>query len=128
MEVKNIGRRFYTRDFAFSNQRIYTASNKLSLDIFKSEVPIYLTFYKDYLIFSDNKDKLIFYLKNNGNYSPLTNEDTIWDSNLISFTKKSLEESTNVGGFLFSDSVNAFYIKELREDSTMKKIEIILNN
>lgn len=130
LEVKNIGRRFHTNDFVFAGQRIYTASDKLSQTIFKSKATIYLAFYKGYLIYSDDRQALIYYLKNNGNYSPLSEEKEILDMNIISFSKKSSGNKyiNEKGGLLFSDSLKTVYIKESKEDSTSKKIEIILNN
>lgn len=130
LEVKNVGRKFHTKDFAFAGQRIYTASSKLSQNIFKSKPTIYLTFYKGYLIYSDNREGLIYYLKNNSSYLPLPTEKNMLDINLISFTKKSSASDYMKGmeGFLFSDSIKTIYVKESKEDSVSRKIEVIINN
>lgn len=73
LEFKLSNKRFNTDDFAFANQRIYTTSKELSNYLFNSNNSIYLSFYKGYLIYSDDRQVLKEYLLNNGKYNAETN-------------------------------------------------------
>lgn len=60
-------KRFDTTDLYLSH-RIYTTSKQMGQNIFNLKGVTYLTFYKNYLLFSKNKNNLIDYLAHNGNY------------------------------------------------------------
>ncbi len=68
MEEVYIGKKFNINDF-HSGYRIYTTSTQLGRDIFQVENRMYLVFYKNYMIFSEDKKALAYYLTHNGRFS-----------------------------------------------------------
>lgn len=67
LEEGYIKKKFNINDF-FAGYRIYTTSKQMGRDIFHFENSAYLVFYKDHLIFSEDKTVLQDYLVNNGKY------------------------------------------------------------
>jgi len=68
LEERYIGRLFKKNDF-FHDYRIYTTSAQLARQVFGFTTPAYIVFYKEYFVFSADKDSLKEYILNNGKYS-----------------------------------------------------------
>lgn len=68
LELIFTGKKFDINDFVADKQRLYTASGKMSYNIFRKKNTVSFTFYKEHLIYSDNRSALVEYLTNNGQY------------------------------------------------------------
>lgn len=133
LEVNYIQKKFSTRDVALGNQHIYMTSEQMGREIFHHNSPVYLSFYKNYLLVSADRDILIQYLNGNGHYQVKTPFDPI----NISSQTISLFFSNNIQEFSPEYLTNYFliqkitkgqiYIKTYTEDGE-RKIEILLNN
>lgn len=133
LEVNYIQRKFSTRDVVLGNQHIYTTSEQMGREVFHHNSPVYLSFYKNYLLVSADREALVQYLKENGQYKIKTAFDPI----NISSQTISLFFSNNIQEFYPEYLTNYFliqkmakgqtYIKTYTEDGE-KKIEILLNN
>lgn len=136
MELKYIGKKFNTKDFAFGNQRIYTASFELSKNIFKQDDIVFLTFYKNYLIFATDRSLLIEYLRNSEKYSTKNIDTNIIGSDLSNIS--SIFYSSNPKNItpqyfdlnkyiLLKSDKKSIYMTSYSSDKD-KKIDIIINN
>lgn len=99
LEVKYTGRKFNINDFVANKQRVYTASIRLSNDIFEKDTTVTFTFYKDFLIYSNNRNSLIQYLNNNGHYMKP-------DSNLTQKISTNRKKNT-ISGYLDKSNSNS---------------------
>ena len=136
LEMEYIGRKFGTNNFAFGNQRIYTASPQLSSFIFDKKEIVYLTFYKNYLIYCTDKQILVSYLSNNGKNETDTIPNIINDDNtqIESIFYSSNPKNTIIHplalkdfDLLKSSNKKKISIKTYRENN-IKKSNIILSN
>lgn len=67
LEEKYIQKRFDTNDYT-AGYRIYTTSDRMGADVFKSEGKVFLTFINDCMVFSKDRKSLENYLLGNGNF------------------------------------------------------------
>ena len=100
---------------------------------FHHDSPVYLSFYKNYLLVSAEREALVQYLKENGQYKIKTAFDPI----NISSQTISLFFSKNIQEFYPEYLTNYFLIRKMAKGQTYiktytedgeKKIEILLNN
>lgn len=133
LEINYIKRRFSTRDVVLGGQHIYMTSEQMGKDIFHQSSPVYLAFYKNYLLISADREILIEYLKKNGNYIP----NPFFDPINISTQIVSLFFSNDIQKFYPDYWVNYYLIGKIAQGQTYfktyvengeNKIEILLNN
>lgn len=97
LEEKSSGQRFEINYFG-SAYRFYTTSRQMATKYFGTKNPVFFTFYKDYMMFSENKDNLISYLnslnKSRLKYKFDTNQDNI-PLNAITYIKDIQKWSPN---------------------------------
>lgn len=133
LEINYIQKKFGTRDVILGKQHIYTTSEQMGRDVFHHDSPVYLTFYKNYLLITDDREVLVQYLKGNGKYKVIKPFDPV----NISTQTISLFFSENIKE-LSPDYLDNYhliqrlakkqaYIKTYIENGE-KKIEISLNN
>lgn len=77
LEENFIQKKFSTKDVVLNKQHIYSTSEQMGQEIFRHQSSVYFTFYKNYLIFTENRNTLIKYLANNGNYRMNPNLDSM---------------------------------------------------
>lgn len=139
LELSYIQRKLSTKDIVLNRQHIYTTSTDLAKEVFGKDIPVILTFYKGYLIFTTSRDVLIDYLKvidnsqkNYGEDNELKNE--IGDENFTVQSFYHINDLSQIGndvhlGYLslFKDSFKTVSITNTRI-AGRQKVDIILNN
>ncbi len=134
LEINYIQRKFSTRDVVLGDQHIYKTSEQMGREIFHHNSPVYLTFYKNYLLISADREVLIQYLKANGNYKPTLPLDpvSISTQTISLFFSNDIQKfpSQYLSNYYLIDRITAkgqAYTKTYMENGE-KKIDISLNN
>lgn len=109
LEINYIQRRFSTRDIVLGNQHIYMTSEQMGREVFHHNSSVYLAFYKNYLLVSADRDIIIQYMENNGNYQPK-----------IPFDPANI--STQTVSLFFSNDIQKFYPHYLTNYYLIKKM------
>lgn len=97
LEEQYIQKRFNIHDYSYG-YRIYTTSDKMAREVFRTQGSIYMTFINDCLVFSKDRKSLESYLIDNGSFlSPDNPFDYMdLDSEIISlFYTKNLEKKSS---------------------------------
>lgn len=82
-------------DELYNGHKIYKSSLGLSVEIFKSNQHSYLVFYKDFVIYSEDKDVVKSYIRQNGKYK--TGDD---------FIEKDVQDLISIS---YTDNINKWY-------------------
>lgn len=132
LEFDYIQRKFSTHDVVLGNQHIYMTSEQMGRNVFNHNSSVYLSFYKNYLLVSADRNNMVQYLKKNGNYTQKVSFDPV-------------KISTNTISLFFSNDIqiksldyldNYFIIKQMAKKQMClktyivngeKNIEMVLN-